>query len=352
MNAKTRIGVIGAGSWALSSHLPNLARRSDVEFVAVNRRGEDALRRVKDDYAFQFAHMDWRDVLEHGLDLVVVASPTAVHVEQSIAALEAGAHVLVEKPVALDAASAWQLTEVSNRTNREVVVALGWNFLPMVRAARELMQEHGIGNIEAVSLHMSSPTRELLSNTGAYPDAHKDLLPQQDTWTNAAVSGGGYAQAQLSHALGLQLWLTGQRVNGAYARMSAPLSAPVELHDAVTLRYEDGAIGTMFGGANHAGAGNNKHQLNFFAIGDEGQLRVDVEREEVWLFRSDGFEARLDLAAQAGAYNCIGPVDTAVELAQGRDVLNCAPPELGARTVEAIELAYASASSGLFEERV
>lgn len=351
MSRKMRVGVIGAGSWAQASHLPNLARRDDVEFVSVNRHGEDALHRVKDAFGFEHAHLDWRHVLEHDLDVVVVASPTAVHVEQAVAALESGAHVLVEKPVALDSASAWRLVDASESTGRHVVVSFGWNFLPMVRAAKKLMVEHGIGNVEAVSLHMSSPTRELLSDTGAYPQAHEDSLPESSTWVDPAISGGGYAQAQLSHALGLQLWLTDQRVDGAFARMSAPLSAPVELHDAVVLRYEDSAIGTMFGGANHTGAGGNKHQLNFLAIGDEGQLRVDVEREEVWLFRTDGFEERLSLAPGDGAYSCTGPVDTVMDLSQGRDVLNCAPAELGARTVEAIELAYASAGSGKFEER-
>ncbi|MBB1482917.1 Gfo/Idh/MocA family oxidoreductase [Tessaracoccus sp. MC1865] len=351
MSAKTRVGVIGAGSWALASHLPNLARRDDVEFVAVNRRGEDALKRVQRAYGFAHAHTEWQDVLDHDIDVVVISSPTSFHVEQGVAALERGIHVLMEKPVAIDSQSAWRLAEASERTGRHVVVAFGWNFKPMIRQAKRLMTEHGIGEVEAVSLHMSSQTRELLSNTGAYPDASKDLLPQNETWTDPSISGGGYAQAQLSHALGLQLWLTDMRVDGAFARMTAPLSAPVELHDAVTLRYEGGAIGTMFGGSNHVGAGNNKHQLNFFAIGSEGQLRVDVEREQVWLFRSDGFEANLPLTDKDGAYDCIGPVDTVIELAQGGHVENCAPAWLGARTVEALELAYASAGSGHFEER-
>lgn len=347
---KTRVGVIGAGSWALASHLPNLARREDVEFVAVNRPDADALERVRERYGFSYAHTEWTHVLDHDLDLVVISSPTSVHVEQCIAALERDMHVLVEKPVAIDAASAWRLVEVSERTGRQVVVAFGWNFRPMVRQAKSLMTQHGIGRIEATSLHMSSPTRELLSNTGAYPDASKDLLPQHETWTDPAVSGGGYAQAQLSHALGLQLWLTNLRVDGAYAQMTAPLQAPVELHDAVTLRYQGGAIGTMFGGSNHQGAGGNKHQLNLFVIGEEGQVRVDVEREQVWLFRTDGFEADLSLTSTDGAYDCIGPVDTVVELAQGKDVENCAPAWLGARTVEALELAYTSVHSGRFEE--
>lgn len=353
MTAKNRIrlGVIGAGSWAQASHLPNFARRGDVDFVAVNRTGTDALQRVKERFGFDVATEDYRELLTHDLDVVLVASPSGLHVEHALAALEAGAHVLLEKPVATDPAGAWQLVDAADRLGKQVVVAFGWNFRPMVVAAKELMDSHGIGTVEAVAVQMASQTRELLSNTGAYPDADPDAVPEQSTWTDPRLSGGGYGQAQLSHALGLQLWLTGQRVTGAFAQMTNPLSSGVELHDAISLRYNDNAIGTLFGASNHIGAGDNKHQLATSIYGSEGQLRVDVEREEVWLYRPDGTDIRLELAAGDGTYDCIGPVDTICDLALGRDVVNHAPVELGARTVEALDLAYRSARSGGFETR-
>ena len=65
----------------------------------------------------------------------------------------------------------------------------------------------------------------------------------------------------------------------------------------------------------------------------------------------DGTDHRPDLAPDAGSYDCIGPVDTILELARGRDVFNWAPIELGARTVEALDLAYRSSASGGFEVR-
>jgi predicted dehydrogenase len=346
-----RVGVIGAGSWAIASHLPNFARHDDVEFVAVARRGEAALRRVQDAFGFQFASEDFRDVVSHDLDVVVVASPSKLHCEHALAALESGANVLVEKPVATDPKDAWALVEAARRLGRHVTVAFGWNFMPMLREAKRLMTDVGIGQVEAVSIHMSSPTRELLSNTGAYPQADPDTVPEQETWTDAALSGGGYGQAQLSHALGMSLWLLNQRVSGAYAIMSSPLNAPVELHDAVVLRYDDGAIGTMHGASDHTGAGGNKHQLAIHAVGSEGQFRVDVEREDLWLYRSDGTDIRPELAPDAGTYDCIGPVDTILDLTRGRDVTNWAPIELGAYTVEALDLTYRSSVSGVFEWR-
>src|SRR3712207_6393917 len=112
MASKLRLGVIGAGSWAVASHLPNLAqRRDEVEFVGVARKGRDLLQKIKDDFGFRVASEDYRDVVDAGMDICVVASPTAFHHEHAKAALEAGAHVLIEKPVTVDPADAWDLVE-------------------------------------------------------------------------------------------------------------------------------------------------------------------------------------------------------------------------------------------------
>src|SRR5690606_16545844 len=108
----------------------------------------------------------------------------------------------------------------------------------------------------------------------------------------------------LSHALGLGLWLTDLRGASAFALMSAPLDAPVELHDAIAVRYEGGAIGTLSGGSCHVGANDNKHQLEVRAIGSDGQLHVDVERELAWLYRDGGaIDVRLEIEPEGGAYD-------------------------------------------------
>src|SRR4051794_31825574 len=74
MMSKVRLGVIGAGSWSVSSHLPNLASHDDVEFVAVARKGPELLAKIKHDFGFRVASEDYRDVLDAGIDICVVAS--------------------------------------------------------------------------------------------------------------------------------------------------------------------------------------------------------------------------------------------------------------------------------------
>jgi predicted dehydrogenase len=208
------------------------------------------------------------------------------------------------------------------------------------------MREIGVGPIEHVSIRMASFTRELLANRGAYPKAAPEAIPEQRTWTDPALSGGGYAQAQLSHALAAALWLTGLRGAAVSAFMSAPLEAPVELHAAIILRFENGAIGTLSGASSHSDAvGAPENELDINVVGRDGQFQLDIERGVARLLRADG-EHRIDLGPEGGSYDCVGPPLALVDLAAGRDVSNESPGSLGARTVEILAAAYESARTG------
>jgi len=348
--ARIRVGVIGAGSWAVASHLPNLALDPDVEFVAVARKGPEQLARIKDKFGFEVASEDYRDVLAAGVDVCVVASPASFHHEHVTAALDAGAHVMCEKPFTIATDEAWDLVRRADERDRQLIIAFGSNYLPMVQQAKQLMTEVGIGTLEQISIVMSSTTRELMTNTGSYPDADPDAIPEQATWTDPAISGGGYGQAQLTHALGLGLWLTDARVSSAFAYLGSPMDAPVELHDAVAFRCDGGAVGVLSGGSSHLGANGNKHALEVRAIGSEGQLQVDLERELVYIFK-DGKEHRADVVDGDGLIHCKGPIDALLAAARGDFTANSSPGELGARTVEALDLAYRSAETGSAETR-
>jgi len=124
--AKLRLGVIGAGSWTVSSHLPNLINhRDEVEFTIVNRRNPELLKRIQDRFEFKEATTDWHDVIAAKPDIVVVGSPPGYHHDQSKAALEAGAHVMCEKPFTIDPADAWDLHATVPRTGTEIIIASG-----------------------------------------------------------------------------------------------------------------------------------------------------------------------------------------------------------------------------------
>lgn len=312
--------------------------------VGVARKGSDQLSKIRADWGFQVASEDYRDVLDAGIDVCVVASPPGLHHEHAAAALQAGAHVMCEKPFTINPVEAWNLNSIARDRGRTLVVAFGWNYRPMIQRAKELMDSHDIGVLEQLTIVMASPARDLLARGAAYVAAAPESAPEKATWTDPALSGGGYGQAQLSHALGLGLWLTGERVASGFALQSAPLGAPVELHNAITYQYEGGAIGVVSGGSTHTGAWGNRHSLEIRGIGSAGQFLIGLEREAVWLHRQ-GSDQVLEVGPGDGTYDCVGPIDAVLCAARGEDFVNLSPAELGARTVEALDVAYRSAQT-------
>ena len=354
-SGKVRVGVIGAGSWAVSNHIPVLAGRDDVELVSVVRKGAEALHYVQERFGFAHASEDYRDALEQGLDAVVVAGPSGLHHEHAKAALEAGADVLCEKPVTIQPGDAWDLYETAQRLGRHLVISFGWNYGPLgIEAKRIMVSDGGVGDVEHVMVQMASGTRELLRATGGYEGSAEDMMPDWDTWTDPALSGGGYAPAQLSHAMGMALWLTGDRAAQVFGFMNN-VGARVDLHDAIAIRYASGATGTL-SGASCPGPANAidapdeiwpRHQLLVRIYGSEGQLILDFERDFLWHYHAEAGDNKVDLPPSAGLYTCDGPPNTLVGLTLGKDVPNRSPGELGARTVEVVHAAYESVRSGV-----
>lgn len=353
---RLRVGVIGAGSWAATNHIPVLAAREEVELVVACRKGRDELAWLGERFGFPHLTEDPVEAISHGLDAVVVASPASLHFEHARLALESGAHVLCEKPFTIAAADAWSLVELAERERRHLLIAFGWNYNPMVVRAQELMQDPGIGTPEHILVAMGSGTRELLRTTQGVAHSSSEgaalgLAPDPRTWTDAALSGGGYAQAQLPHGLAIALGLTGDRGRDVFAMMSAA-GGPVDVHGALAVRMRSGATASISGGSGpsdgliDASDPTPRHQMQVRVFGSEGQLVLDLERDLVWLHRGGEGSIRVPIDPPGGLYSCEGPPDALVDLALGRDRINRSPGELGARTVEIIEAAYRSAATG------
>ena len=346
--SKLRLVVIGAGSWVAASHLPELDRRSDVvERWGVCRHGAEALERIRSTWGFTHASEDYTEVLRDGADIAVIASPTAFHHEHALAAMEAGAHVLVEKPFTSTTEQANELVTRAGELGRHLVVSYGYNYRPIVRGARaRLRDEHGIGTVEHVAIHMASGTRELLAGIGAYARASESTAPETDTWTDPALSGGGYGQAQLTHALALASWLQPFHVDAVTAVAASPLGGRVEQHAAAILELEGGGVGTLSGASGHQEAMGRRDQLQVRMVGSDGQFQLEMENDLCRLYRPDVGDILLEFEDGSGRYECDGPPNVLVDLALGIPTENCSPGWLGASTVSILEAMYRSLETG------
>lgn len=347
MTGRIRVGVIGAGSWSNAVHLPALAKRPDVEVVALARRDGERAREIATRFGIKHATTDWREVLAHGLDAVVVSSPPNVHREQVTAALESGAHVLCEKPFAITSADAWAMVEAARRSGRTLLVAFGWNYMPLMQGARRLMDERDVGDIEFLTLEIRVAVRELLAHGTGYRNPASDVVPpQRETFVEPAVSGGGQAPVTMSHAFGLALFLSRLEAGRVYAQMwNGPVG--VDVHDAMVVTFTNGGIGAINGASSHESKPSVEWQAGIF--GTRGQLQLDSVTADVHLGSVDGNVYRAELPPDAGVYDPTGPLHTLIEVAKGGPPGDESPAELGARTVELVEASYRSVASGRAE---
>jgi len=334
-----KVSVIGAGWFAAESHIPTLARRADVVLDGVCRLGASELGRVKEHFGFAFASQDYREVLARRPDAVVVSSPHHLHHEHAKAALEAGAHVLCEKPMTVDPAQAWDLAATAERRGLHLLLANGYHYLPGMAELRRRLADGAVGRVEHVACHFVSATRNVFAGSeglGRWRTAF--FRPDRATWQDPA-QGGGFAYGQLSHSLALMFWLTGLEAVSVAARL---VPGGVDLYGAATVEFRGGAIGGCTGAASLPEG--CRQQLRLHVGGSEGVFALDVDLDRAELRRHDGRNDLVTVPAGAWVYHCRGPVDGLVDLALGRGE-NLSPGPIGAKTVELIAAMHRSAAA-------
>jgi predicted dehydrogenase len=352
---KARLGFLGAGWWATANHIPILAARDDVELAGVCRLGKTELQVVKERFHFPFATEDAAALVNlPDLDGVVVSSPHTLHYQHARLAVERGLHVLCEKPMCTRGEDARDLVDLAKRKGVHLLVPYGWHYKPFVQQAKLWLDAGGVGQVQYVLCHMASPIRDLLQGKHFQVEGNSGQAggvvfePEPQTWADPTVAGGGYGHAQLSHVTGMLCHLTGLMPASVYALMTAP-GSKVDLYDAISVRFECGAIGTVSGAGTVPVSDMSSYQVDLRIFGSEGMLLLDCERTRLDLRRHDGRHQRLDLEPNAGAYTCDGPPHNFVDLILGKTTVNHAPGDAAMRSVLLLDAAYRSAVSGKVE---
>jgi len=343
---RARIGIIGAGWWAVENHIPILKANPDCELVAVNRLGQAELAQIQKKFDIPHGFEDYRDMLrEVELDGVIVASPHVLHHEHAIAAIRAGCHVLVEKPLATNAADARDIVTEAAAFGREVVVPYGWNFKPFSERSAELVASGAIGKVEHVVLQMASALGDLMAGQPMKETEGAMFRPPASTWADPQRAGG-YGWGQLVHALGLLFKIADIAPEEVFA-MVGRSPAGVDYYDAAVVRFANGATASLSGASTvpkHRG-----FQIDLRIFGSEGMLLLDIERERLEVSRRDGTDEFVEIEPGAGAYSCVEPVNLLVDICRGLNPLNASPGTVGMRAVEVLDALYRSAESGRME---
>ncbi len=192
-----RAGVVGLG-WAGQQHMAAYADRPDVELVALAGREVDRLDELGSEFAVpperRFA--DWADLLAAGdLDVLSVAAPTTLHAPIAIAALDAGLHVLSEKPLAESAAAGERMVEAAERNGRVLDVSFNHRRRGVVKALKQVIDRGDLGPIYYAKAGW----------------VRRSGIPSLGSWfTRRATAGGGPMMDLGVHMLDIVLHLLGQ----------------------------------------------------------------------------------------------------------------------------------------------
>lgn len=196
-----KVGIIGTG-WGTRVQVPRF-REAGLDVRAIYGRSPEKTRAEAAKSSIPEVHEDWRDLLRSDIDLVTIVTPPFQHLEMASAALEAGLHVVSEKPTALNGEEARQLLELSRRhPDRIALVDHELRFLPSTRRAREMVQD--LGEIHWIGCTYSSPSRN-------------DLERGWNWWSDES-KGGGVIGAIGSHLIDACRHLVGE-VNGVSATL-------------------------------------------------------------------------------------------------------------------------------------
>ncbi|UJF34747.1 Gfo/Idh/MocA family protein [Paenibacillus hexagrammi] len=194
MSNTYRVAIIGCGGIANGKHMPSLQKLEHVEMVAfcdiIPDRAHDAAGKYGKGETSVYE--DYRELLKDGsIDVVHVCTPNDSHAEITIAALEAGKHVMCEKPMAKTASDARRMVEAAKRTGKKLTIGYNNRFRSDSQHLHKLCEEGDLGEIYFAKAH--AIRRRAVPTWGVFLDEEKQ--------------GGGPLIDIGTHALDLTLWM-------------------------------------------------------------------------------------------------------------------------------------------------
>lgn len=341
---RVRVGVIGAGWWSTQHHLPSLATYDHAEVTAIADPDEAKLGRAADVFEVAGRFTDHRTLLASGVaDAVVIAVPHLLHHELARDALDAGVHVLLEKPLTLRGADAWDLVDRARASGVHLMCGYTFQFTRHAPLVHDAVRSGRIGDLRLVTGVFSSMVESYLRGR---PDDYAGVFgfpitgPRPDTYSSLE-RGGGQGYTQVTHPMGMVFWVTGARPVEVTAQMER-FDLAVDLADAISFRLDTGAVGTI-ASTGTIRPGQDQHQaLHYY--GSDGYVVHDLIHGTLAITDAHGTESP-DPLVDDEIYPSHAPARGLVDLVRGAGE-NRAPAEPAAVTVDFLEAAYASAASG------
>ena len=341
-----RVGLVGCGGISFS-HALAMARVRAVRIAAVaepKTENRDRFigfttpgieRRVASDEAFRKAVMKVRKMTaecvayekyermleREPLDAVLILTPHTLHHRQILDALDAGLHVLVEKPMVCTVPHAEKVVEAARKSGKVLGVAYQRHVEPNYVYMREAVRSRKLGKIEYMSFLLCQSWYEFTKHT----------------WRRSPkLAGGGQLMDSGSHIVDAMLWVSGLKPKRVFAKIRC-LDARVDINSALTVEFANGAIGQV----SIVGKTVIPFSEEFMITGSDGVLHYESGRLSYY----DGSGARTFPRVPRSSRTT--PVSNFVDAIGGRAEI-AAPPEWGLAVARLTEAAFRSAERGTY----
>jgi predicted dehydrogenase len=277
-------------------------------------------------------------------DGVIVVTPHHTHYQLVKDSLLAGADVMVEKPMVLDPAQAWELVALANENKRNLHIGYPFPFTRHSQLLRNLVHGGEFGDILLTSTMFGTIVHDFYQgNTDIFGEIHEGALwgPGTETYSKVA-KGGGQLYTQVTHAASHLFFLTGIRPVSIGAFQGAR-DTEVDEWDAIAFNSENGAAGTI---ASTGSVGRTSPTVEGHTIfGTKGHATIDIRVGLLDLVFYDGHTFVEPPLEPDERYPLHATSRQLVDTALGRSPA-VASGELGALTVEFLDAARRSAQTG------
>ncbi|MBT6029950.1 MAG: Gfo/Idh/MocA family oxidoreductase [Crocinitomicaceae bacterium] len=254
LSSKVRIGAIGAGSFAGSTLFPAL-KKTQAQLVVISSTSGSSGNHLGKKFQFGKNTTDYKTLLQNDeVNTVIITTQHNSHTKFVCESLQAGKHVFVEKPLAMNREELQQIEDIyQKKNNLHLLVGFNRRFSPHALKMKQLLESR-----------ISSLSMVMTVNAGQIPADH---------WTQDLKRGGGRIIGEGCHFIDLLMFLVGQPIISVFAmKLGTSADQVVEDKMSIQLMFADGSIGT----------------IHYFSNGSK-----DIPKERLEVF-SDGRVLQLD----------------------------------------------------------
>ena len=330
----TRVAVVGAGWWAEAHHIPSLATYRQAELTAIiDRRVDHAAALARQfNVPHRFASVD--ELIEAEVaECAIVSTPHTTHHAIVKSILEAGMHVLVEKPITTCTSHAVELVELAEQRGLHLSVGYTYQFSPTASVVRDWVRSQ-LGDLVQVTVEFSSRTGALYAATVA----------DDTSSAYSSVNGAGQGTTQLTHAMAALLWTTGEQVTDV-AAITSNRGLAVDVVDSALFTLSGGASGVATSTGTIGKEVPMRHQIRY--IGEHGTVDHNLIGATARLRLDTGEQRSIAPDHNLPAYPAQRPARAFIDLVTGSGE-NFGPPRPAAATVAFIDAMYRSANEHSF----